>query len=93
MNSSCVVRPLLAGDDMRSQRVFPGFDSPADVYAEQPTRDTEHDSGDGQGTGRMASGSDFEETYLDWPPRRRKSAANEAEPQPGALRRLRRALR
>ncbi len=78
---------------MRSQRAFPGFDSLADVYAGRPIPDAEHDGGHGQDTGRMASGSDYEETYLDWPPRRRKSAPNEAEHQRGAVRRLRRSLR
>ena len=76
---------------MRSQYPFLDPDSSTGTGG----RDNACDAGDDgrQDAAGRAAGADYEETYLDWPPRRRKVGPDEGERHAGALRRLRRLRR
>jgi len=66
------------------------------VRAEAPRLRTDSSADDCEQENETTFGvgaTDYEDTYLDWPPRRRKAGADRGERQAGALRRLRRLSR
>jgi hypothetical protein len=75
---------------MRSQRAYLSLDSPVISRAIDAGEPDEVEAVD---EGRSRSTADYDETYLDWPPRRRKAGHDRSDRHAGAVRRLRRLSR